>query len=34
MWKWALSKFKAQKYIYTKEERLQIYELIEKEFNI
>ena len=34
LWKWALSRFKAQKDIFIKEERLQIYELMKKEFNI
>lgn len=33
-WKWALSKFKAQKDIFTEEERKQIYEMMKKEFNI
>ena len=33
-WKWSLSKFKAQKDIFTKEERKQIYEMMKKEFNI
>ncbi len=32
MWKWSLSKFKSQKDIYTKEEKLQIFEMMEKEF--
>lgn len=32
MWKWALSKFKAQKDIFTKEERLEIYKLMQNEF--
>jgi len=32
-WKWALSKFKRQKDIFTKEEREQIYEMMKKEFN-
>ena len=34
MWKWALSKFKAQKDIFTKEERLQIYEMMKEEFDL
>lgn len=34
MWKWALSKFKCQKDIFTKEERLQIFELMKKEFKL
>lgn len=31
-WKWSLSNFKAQKDIFTKEERKQIYEMMKKEF--
>lgn len=34
LWKWALSKFKCQKDIFTKEERLKIYEMMKQEFNI
>ena len=33
-WKWALSKFKSQKDIFTKEERIKIFEMMQKEFNI
>ena len=33
-WKWALSKFKRQKDIFTKEERLKIFEKMKKEFNL
>ncbi len=33
-WKWALSKFKKQKDIFTKEERLKIFEMMKDEFNI
>lgn len=33
-WKWSLSKFKSQKDIFTKEERIQIYEMMKKEFNL
>ena len=33
-WKWDLSKFKKQKDIFTKEERLKIYDMMKKEFNI
>lgn len=33
-WKWALSKFKCQKDIFTKVERLKIYEMMKQEFNI
>lgn len=32
-WKWNLSRFKCQKDPYTKEERLQIFEMMKKEFN-
>lgn len=31
-WKWALSKFKCQKDIFTKEERLKIFEMMKEEF--
>ena len=34
MWKWALSKFKAQKDIFTKEEKKAIFEMMQKEFKI
>ena len=34
MWKWALSKFKRQKDIFTKEEKEQIYKLMKEEWNI
>lgn len=33
-WKWALSKFKSQKDIFTKEEKLEIYEMMKKEFSL
>lgn len=33
-WKWANSKFKSQKDIFTQEERLKIYEMMKKEVNI
>ena len=33
-WKWALSKFKRQKDIFTKDERLKIFEMMKEEFNI
>ena len=33
-WKWANSRFKRQKDIFTKEERLKIFEMMKKEFNI
>lgn len=33
-WKWSLSKFKCQKDIFTKEEKLKIYEMMKKEFSI
>lgn len=32
-WKWALSRFKSQKDIFTQEERLKIFEMIKEEFN-
>ena len=32
-WKWSNSKFKSQKDIFTKEEKLEIYNLIKNEFN-
>jgi len=34
MWKWALSKFRRQKDIFTKEEKYKIFEMIKKEFKI
>ena len=34
MWKWALSKFKSQKDIFTKEEKNKIYEMMKKEWNL
>ena len=33
-WKWALNKFKSQKNIFTKEERLKIFEMMKNEFNL
>ena len=33
-WKWALSKFKSQKDIFTKDEKLKIYEMMREEFRI
>lgn len=33
-WKWALSRFKSQKDIFTKVERLKIFEMMKKEFNL
>ena len=33
-WKWSLNKFKRQKDIFTKEERLKIYNMMKDEFNI
>lgn len=33
-WKWANSKFKSQKDIFTREEKLKIFEMMKKEFNI
>lgn len=33
-WKWSLSRFKSQKDIFTKEEKLQIFEMMKKEFNL
>ena len=33
-WKWSLSGFKSQKDIFTKEEKLQIFEMMKKEFNL
>ena len=33
-WKWSLTRFKCQKDIYTKEERLKIYEMMKKELTI
>lgn len=32
-WKWALSRFKSQKDIFTKEERTKIYQMMKEEFN-
>ncbi len=34
MWKWSLSKFKAQKDIFTKEEKLEIYNKMQKELKM
>ena len=34
LWKWALSKFKAQKDIFTKEEKQKIFELMNQEFKL
>ena len=31
-WKWALSRFKSQKDIFTKDERIKIYEMMKEEF--
>lgn len=33
MWKWALSKFKSQKDIFSKEEKIKIFEMMKEEFN-
>ena len=33
-WKWSNNKFKRQKDIFTKEEKIQIYEMIKKEFKV
>lgn len=33
-WKWSLSKFKSQKDIFNKEEKLKIYEMIKNEWNV
>jgi len=33
-WKWSLNRFKRQKDIFTKEERLEIYNMMKEEFNI
>ena len=33
-WKWALSRFKSQKDIFTQEERLKIFEMMKEEFNL
>lgn len=33
-WKWSNNKFKCQKDIFTKEERLKIYEMMKKEFKV
>ena len=32
-WKWSLSRFKSQKDIFTKEERLKMFEMMKEEFN-
>ena len=34
MWKWALSKIKRQKDIFTQEERMKLFEIVKKEWNI
>lgn len=34
MWKWSLNRFKRQKDIFTKEEKVKIFEMMNKEFNI
>ena len=34
MWKWSLSKFKAQKDIFTKEEKEEIFKMMQKEWNL
>ena len=34
MWKWALSRFKRQRDIFNKEEKLKIYEMMRKEFSL
>ena len=34
MWKWALSRFKRQKDIFNKEEKLKIFEMMKNEFNL
>jgi diadenosine tetraphosphate (Ap4A) HIT family hydrolase len=34
MWKWSLSKFKSQKDIYTKEEKLEIFKMMKTEINL
>ena len=33
-WKWSLSRFKSQKDIFTKEERLKMFEMMKEEFNL
>ncbi len=33
-WKWALSRFKCQKDIFTKEERIKIFEMMKEEFDL
>lgn len=33
-WKWSLSKFKAQKDIFTKEEKKEIFKMMQEEFNL
>ena len=34
MWKWSLNRFKRQKDIYTKEEKIEIFKMMEKEWNL
>ena len=34
MWKWSLNRFKRQKDIFTKEEKVKIFEMMKKEFDI
>ena len=34
MWKWALSRFKSQKDIFSKEEKIELYNMMKKEFNL
>ena len=34
MWKWSLSRFKRQKDIFTKEERIQLFNMMKEEFNL
>lgn len=34
LWKWSLSRFKRQNDIFTKEERIKIFEMMKEEFNI
>lgn len=33
-WKWSLSKYKAQKDVFTKEEKKEIFKIMQKEFNL
>ena len=33
-WKWSLNRFKRQKDIFTKEEKIKIYEMMKEEFNV